>query len=146
MNPDGSLNTGDGMAFFLARYSDDGGVLNNTGGGGSLGLFNDSNLFNATGDDRVVAVEFDTYQNKWDTSPQHVGIDVNNISSVASTSTYTGMLPDGKNLTSNLRMTATVSYDNMTKLLAVDLEIDGTPYYVNRRLRAGEYARARRFW
>ncbi|XP_066381475.1 L-type lectin-domain containing receptor kinase IX.1-like [Miscanthus floridulus] len=145
-NPDGSFNTGGGMAFFLARYSDDdGGVLNNTGGGGgNLGLFNDSSHFNATGDDRVVAVEFDTLPNTWDTSPQHVGIDVNSISSVAST--YTGMDYGNKNLTANLRMTATVRYDNKTKLLAVDLEIDGTAYYVNSTVDLKSVLPGTRYW
>ncbi|GJM99028.1 hypothetical protein PR202_ga16087 [Eleusine coracana subsp. coracana] len=86
-NPDGTYNTGDGMAFFLAPYSTD--VLNITGGdgGGNLGLFNNTNNLNVTGDSSVVAVEFDTFRNYWDDSAQHVGIDVNSIRSKAWTNT-----------------------------------------------------------
>ncbi|TVT96784.1 hypothetical protein EJB05_57995, partial [Eragrostis curvula] len=129
-NPDGSPNTGDGMAFFLALYSSH--VLSSGDGGGLIGLFNDSNKYNATGDAQVVAVEFDTYPNsEWDKTNQHVGIDVNSISSVAYTDTSTRA--SGKNnLTSNIMMTATINYDNRTKLLAVDLDIDGSWYHVNR--------------
>ncbi|TVU09258.1 hypothetical protein EJB05_42715, partial [Eragrostis curvula] len=86
--------------------------------GGLIGLFNDSNKYNATGDGQVVAVEFDTYKNQWDMSYQHVGIDVNNISSVEYTDT-TGQ----NNLTSSIMMTATINYDNRTKYLAVNLDI-----------------------
>ncbi|CAL5088749.1 unnamed protein product [Urochloa decumbens] len=126
---DYNYNIGDGMAFFLASYSDGSNVLgSNVTAGGNLGLFNDTDHFNATGDSRVVAVEFDTYPNDWDDiKSQHIGIDVNSIRSVNST----GMkFPQDKN-TSDLGMTATVQYDNKTKLLAVDLEIDGAPYQVS---------------
>ncbi|TVU09255.1 hypothetical protein EJB05_42712, partial [Eragrostis curvula] len=130
--PWGTDRTGDGMAFFLAPYSVD--VLiasSGAGWGGFLGLFNDSNKYNATGGSQVVAVEFDTYRNKWDNgSDQHVGIDVNSIRSVAYTNTST--LAGGKNnITSNIMMTATIYYNNRTKLLAVDLDIDGASYHVN---------------
>ncbi|CAN6217369.1 unnamed protein product [Urochloa humidicola] len=129
VNPDGSYNAGDGMAFFLASYSDGKNVLGSSGGaGGNLGLFNDMDHFNATGDSRVVAVEFDTFRNVWDTSNQHIGIDVNSIRSV--NSTYTRFL-QLKNLTSDLGMTATVQYDNKTMLLAVDLVIDDATYQVS---------------
>ena len=67
-----SSRTGDGMAFFLAPWpnlSSGGVVLPNaaTTFGEYLYLFNSSNYFNATGDGRVVAVEFDTYSagNNW---------------------------------------------------------------------------------
>ncbi|OEL28353.1 L-type lectin-domain containing receptor kinase IX.1 [Dichanthelium oligosanthes] len=128
-NQDGSYNTGDGMAFFLTSYSDSS-VLPSGGGGGNLGLFSESNRFNATGDGRVVAVEFDTFRNPdWDnTSNQHVGIDVNSIRSVNSTDTG---FRHNKTLTSDLVMVATVQYDNKTKLLAVDLDIDGATYQVS---------------
>ncbi|CAN6217370.1 unnamed protein product [Urochloa humidicola] len=130
VNPDGSYNAGDGMAFFVASYSNGSNVLGSSGGGGgNLGLFNDTDHFNATGDSRVVAVEFDTYPNVWDDiRSQHIGIDVNSIRSVNSTATS---YPQDKNLTSDLVMTATVQYDNKTELLSVDLEIDGAPYQVS---------------
>lgn len=131
-NPDGTFNAGDGMAFFLASYSDSSVLGNSGGGGGNLGLFNDTNHFNATGDSRVVAVEFDTFLNpQWDNSSQHVGIDINSIMSVASEYTDPYDSPGHKNLTSDLWLTATVKYDNKTKLLTVDLDIEGYLYHVN---------------
>ncbi|WVZ51376.1 hypothetical protein U9M48_002528, partial [Paspalum notatum var. saurae] len=104
-----STGWGDGMAFFLAPYSGSS-VLDGSYGGGLLGLFDNADHLNATGSRRVVAVEFDTHLNSpWDASDQHVGIDVNSIKS----------------------MTATVRYDNVTRLLAVDLKIDDHVYRVN---------------
>ncbi|CAN6182008.1 unnamed protein product [Urochloa humidicola] len=125
VNPEGTYNTGDGMAFFLASYSDGSNVLGSSGGGGgNLGLFNDTDHFNATGDSRVVAVEFDTFSNVWDTEiNKHIGIDIDSIRSVNSTST--------SGLTSGMTLTATVQYDNKTKLLAVDLVIDDATYQVS---------------
>jgi hypothetical protein len=128
-NSDGTYNTGDGMAFFLAPYSAND-VLSSGGGGGTLGLFNDNSLFNATGNRSVVAVEFDTYQNLWDDSAQQLGIDVNSIRSVASTNT--SVLGDKvMNLTSDVMMIARINYDNATKLLGVDLDINGSSYHVS---------------
>jgi hypothetical protein len=126
-NRDGSYNTGDSMALFLAPYSAN--VLSNGSGGGTLGLFNDTNRFNATGDSSVVAVEFDTFSNhEWENyttgAGHHVGIDVNSIMSVASTDT--SVAGDKlMNLTSDV-MIARINYDNATKLLAVDLDIHGS--------------------
>jgi hypothetical protein len=79
---------------------------------------------------RIVAVEFDTHRNPEyaDISANHVGIDVNSINSTASTDTTTW---PGKNLTSPNVMTATVKYGNESKLLTVDLLIDGAVYRVN---------------
>ncbi|CAD6255910.1 unnamed protein product [Miscanthus lutarioriparius] len=128
--------TGDGMAFFLAPWpnsnsSTGGGIVlpNATATeGGDLYLFNPSNHFNATGDNRVVAVEFDTFCNVGidNSTTQHIGIDVNSIVSVASTNT-----PGMNNLTSPFTKAAMISYDNVTKMLAVDLQINGTPYALN---------------
>ncbi|KAK3133131.1 hypothetical protein QOZ80_6AG0532750 [Eleusine coracana subsp. coracana] len=129
-NPDGTYNTGDGMAFFLAPYSTD--VLNITGGdgGGNLGLFNNTNNLNVTGDSSVVAVEFDTFRNYWDDSAQHVGIDVNSIRSKAWTNTSV-VGKKAINLASDVTMIARINYDNRTKLLAVDLDINGSSYRVS---------------
>ncbi|WVZ61745.1 hypothetical protein U9M48_011569 [Paspalum notatum var. saurae] len=119
--------TGDGMAFFLAPYGSN--FSGNSTIGGYLDLFNSSNHFNATGDGRVVAVEFDTFHNRaWDnTSDHHVGIDVNSIISVA----YTAIPPGMNNLTSPFTKDAVVYYNNVTKLLAADLRIGNDTYHVS---------------
>uniref|UniRef100_A0A0E0M032 non-specific serine/threonine protein kinase n=1 Tax=Oryza punctata TaxID=4537 RepID=A0A0E0M032_ORYPU len=93
---------GDGMTFFRNQTS---------GGSGDLGLF-----INGTNNLCAVAVEIDTYHNiQWNESQyQHIGIDMNSIESVASTDT---ILP--------------VNYNSSTKLLAVDVRINGTLYHVD---------------
>ncbi|XP_045084821.1 L-type lectin-domain containing receptor kinase IX.1 [Aegilops tauschii subsp. strangulata] len=112
----------DGMAFFLGHYPS-GIPLGSYGG--NLGLFNGSNNKNATGSDRIVAVEFDTFRNlQVDDDDNHVGIDVNSIVSVVSTS------PD-KKLTLGTTMTAEISYENSTEKLSVILWISETSYRIN---------------
>ncbi|CAN6204201.1 unnamed protein product [Urochloa humidicola] len=118
---------GDGMAFFLGHYPSN---VPSTSGGGNLGLFSEgANSMNATGDNRLVAVEFDTFLNTNynDTSDNHMGINVNSLISKAQTNTSV----PGKNLTSGLVMTCQVSYINSTKLLAADLQISDATYHVN---------------
>ena len=110
-----SSRTGDGMAFFLAPWPNlsSGGVLPNadTTFGGYINLFNSSNYLNATGDGRVVAVEFDTFSgdNYWwyNSSSQHIGIDINSIMSMATTDT-----PGMNNLTSPFTKAVMISYNN----------------------------------
>ncbi|KAF7111430.1 hypothetical protein CFC21_111445 [Triticum aestivum] len=127
-------NTGDGMAFFLAHFPS---VISPLSNGGGLGLLpraaNDGGLPNntdATGDSRIVAVEFDTYDNSAyrDINGNHVGIDVNSLISAASTDTTTS---PGENLTSLHVMKATVKYHNESKMLAVHLVIGDALYQVN---------------
>ncbi|CAL4990754.1 unnamed protein product [Urochloa decumbens] len=123
--------SGDGMAFFLAPwpYSSGGVVLANATGGGDLDIFDPSNRFNATGDSRVVAVEFDTFfggDNTWDINGQHIGIDVNSIKSVVTSVTL-----GTNNLTSPFTKAALVRYDNSTKMLTANLQIGDKPYHVN---------------
>ncbi|KAF7045658.1 hypothetical protein CFC21_054742 [Triticum aestivum] len=122
---DGSGGMGDGMAFFLARYPS---RIPPNSYGMNLALFNDSNNLNATGDDRVVAVEFDTYlSSSIDHSNNHVGIDVNSINSKAYKNVTTRL---GSN---NAVVTAEVTYDNRTGVLVARLQIsgDGEWYTVN---------------
>uniref|UniRef100_A0A0D9XCN5 Protein kinase domain-containing protein n=1 Tax=Leersia perrieri TaxID=77586 RepID=A0A0D9XCN5_9ORYZ len=111
---------GDGMTFFLTQYPP--APRNQTySGGGSLGVFHFLNPLPPQY--RTVAVEFDIFQNpEWnDSEYQHVGIDVNSLQSVAST--------DVNNLTTGSTMRATVSYDNSTMLLLVDLNVNATLSY-----------------
>ncbi|XBI23318.1 hypothetical protein VPH35_048591 [Triticum aestivum] len=114
----------DGMSFFLAPFPL---RLPTNSWGANLALFNDSNQFNATGEDRIVAVEFDTYLNRWDHSDNHIGIDVNSIDSRAYVNVTKRLVSD------NAIMTAEISYDNHTGNLAARLQIqgDGPPYDVS---------------
>jgi hypothetical protein len=117
---------GDGMAFFLGHYLS---RIPSVSGGGNLGLFTEGeNSTNATGDNRVVAVEFDTFLNlNYDeTSDNHMGIDTNSLISKE----YTNTSVPGKNLTSGLVMTCQVTYVNSTKRLAADLQIGDVTYHV----------------
>lgn len=115
--------SGDGMAFFLAHHP---GRVPPSSFGRNLGLFNDSTNRNATGDDRVVAVEFDTFENDEleDADGNHVGIDVNSIVSTDSIS------PD-KSIKSGETLAADVAFDNTTETLSVTLWMSGAPYRVS---------------
>lgn len=71
-------NKGDGMAFFLASYPSS--LAPNSGGGG-LGLFGGGSDTTASGSDRFLAFEFDTFNNTWDPSDtyDHIGINMNTM-------------------------------------------------------------------
>ncbi|XP_066392387.1 L-type lectin-domain containing receptor kinase IX.1-like [Miscanthus floridulus] len=121
-----NITAGDGMAFFLGHYPSS---IPTASGGGGLGLFSaGENSTNATGDNRVVAVEFDTFKNTEykDISDNHIGIDINSLISKA----YTDASVPGKNLTSGLVMSCQVSYGNSTKRLTADLQIGDATYHV----------------
>jgi hypothetical protein len=106
-------NKGDGMAFFLVGYPS---RMPDKGDGGALGLT--SRYFDTVqpGENRFVAVEFDTYLNR-DFDPNatydHIGIDVNSIRSV-----QTESLPSFS-LTGN--MTAIVDYNSSSSILSAQL-------------------------
>ncbi|XP_039813804.1 L-type lectin-domain containing receptor kinase IX.1-like [Panicum virgatum] len=119
-------NNGDGMAFFLGHYPSS---IPSASAGANLALFSTgATSTGATGDNRVVAVEFDTYMNAeyMDNSNNHIGIDVNSLISKNSTDTNV----PGKNLTSGLLMTCRIAYDSSKELLAADLQIGDTSYHV----------------
>ncbi|EAZ05444.1 hypothetical protein OsI_27658 [Oryza sativa Indica Group] len=105
-------NKGDGMAFFLVGYPS---RMPDTADGGALGLT--SRTFDAvmSGDNRFVAVEFDTFNNSFDPSAtyDHIGVDVNSIVSV-----QTESLPSFS-LTGN--MAAIVDYNSSSSILSVQL-------------------------
>jgi len=126
--PDNTKNNtaGDGMAFFLGHYPSS---IPTVSFGGCLGLFSaGENSTPATGDNRVVAVEFDTFKNTNydDPSDNHIGIDINSLISKV----YTDTSVPGKNLTSGLVMSCQVSYGNSTKRLTADLQIGDATYHV----------------
>ncbi|CAN6195618.1 unnamed protein product [Urochloa humidicola] len=124
-----TVTSGDGMAFFLAHYPSS---IPSSSAGGNLGLFGQGlPSTNATGDDRVVAVEFDTFLNKqFDASGNHMGIDINSLVSkvYANTTLPAG---GGQTLTSGLVMSCQVSYDNSTQILAADLQIGSERYHIS---------------
>ncbi|KAJ4806607.1 receptor lectin kinase [Rhynchospora pubera] len=72
----------------------------------------------------MVAVEFDTYQNLWDPSKCHVGIDINDISSAV----YE-MIPNCSYI--GKIMTAQISYDHLTQNLSVHLSGDNYDPTIN---------------
>ncbi|KAM3214767.1 hypothetical protein ACQJBY_066993 [Aegilops geniculata] len=116
-------SSGEGMAFFLGHFPSE---IPPQSGGGGLGLL--PAFTNGTGTTRMVAVEFDTLGNSYygGISKNHVGIDVNSMVSTASTP-----ITSTQNLTSSYVMKATVTYHNVSKMLAVDLLIDDALFQVN---------------
>ncbi|KAH7675511.1 Non-specific serine/threonine protein kinase protein [Dioscorea alata] len=82
---------GDGLAFFLTPYSS---TIPENSSGGALGLFEDSKKFNRSANE-IVAVEFDSFQNEWDPSSDHLGININSIVSVTN-KTWPSSMKDGR--------------------------------------------------
>ncbi|XP_062194442.1 L-type lectin-domain containing receptor kinase IX.1-like [Phragmites australis] len=113
-------NKGDGMAFFLSQYPS---VLPPNSGGGALGLCKNCDNNKTAGEDRFVAVEFDTYNNTWDPSAtyDHMGINVNSIVSVANISLESFSLSG--------QMTARVDYNGSTGVMNVELQFPPSPRF-----------------
>jgi hypothetical protein len=121
----GATGVGHGMAFFLAPYTPD---LPQESYDGCLGLFDESKVQNyttvkASGDERFVAVEFDTHMDTWDPSSRHIGFDVNSMDSGGNYK----VLPNGSLADAGV-MSATVVYDNGTRRLAVTLVVGSDTY------------------
>ncbi|ERN18050.1 hypothetical protein AMTRI_Chr13g89510 [Amborella trichopoda] len=108
--------SGDGLAFFLAANS----TIPSKSWGGQLALF-DSSLDNNSVS-RVVAVEFDTYQNEWDPTRNHIGIDINSVVSKASR-------PWNSKLQNGSRSNAWVTYNATTRNLSVFLTQENNPTF-----------------
>lgn len=83
-----------------------------------MGLFNQTTDGNSS--NQMVAVEFDTYQDQWDPSDNHVGIDVNSIVSEKNL-TWSNTMVSGDTLL------ATISYDGSSKDLKVHLKDPQVP-------------------
>ncbi|KAF7134568.1 hypothetical protein RHSIM_Rhsim08G0018000 [Rhododendron simsii] len=98
------------LAFFLCPFN---ATIPTNSSGGALGLFEYSAALTYT-DNQIEAVEFDTFQNNWDPSADHVGIDVNSIDSVA-TVTWNTSIKIGQ--TAN----AWVNYNSTTTTLSAYL-------------------------
>ncbi|CAL9775438.1 unnamed protein product [Musa acuminata subsp. burmannicoides] len=108
---------GDGLAFFLTAYPS---TLPAYSRGAFLGLFSNSSVDSS----RVstVAVEFDTFPNAWDPLADHVGIDIDSITSSA-TVQWNSSLKDGR------RASAWASYDAATHNLSVFLSYERNPAF-----------------
>ncbi|XP_059077096.1 2-acetamido-2-deoxy-D-galactose-binding seed lectin 2-like [Cryptomeria japonica] len=108
---------GDGLAFFMAPFDS---KIPENSKGEWLGLFNETT--NGGFSNRVVAVEFDTYKNDHDPDGNHVGIDVNSITSVkqVSLSSEREFLSNTLN-NGTITWDAWVDYDGSTKQLQVFL-------------------------
>jgi hypothetical protein len=105
---------GDGMAFFLTGYNSQ--MPPNTEGRG-LGLMN-LNTGTAYGEDRFVAVEFNTYTSN-ETS-DHIGIDVNTVKNSVKT---TSLASPGLGGT----MTASINFTSSSRMLVARLHFDYDP-------------------
>ncbi|XP_056161193.1 L-type lectin-domain containing receptor kinase IX.1-like [Syzygium oleosum] len=111
---------GDGITFYIAPFD---AVIPANSSGGYLALFNQSTA-NDTSANCVVAIEFDSFQNEWDPSPDHVGINVNSIVSVTNVSWRTSI----KN---GSIANAWVSYNSTSFNLSVFLTYANDPVFSN---------------
>ncbi|KAJ6315302.1 hypothetical protein OIU78_018733 [Salix suchowensis] len=98
---------GDGLAFFLGPEQLPSVLL----GGESLGLFRTNESLNTT-DNQFVAVEFDIFPNDFDPPGEHVGIDINSMTSVNNI-TWECDIEGGKTTA------ASISYNSSTNNLSV---------------------------
>lgn len=110
-----SSQYGDGLSFFLAPFQAE---IPDNSFAGYLGLFNKSSSNSV--DNQIVAVEFDSYQDIWDPSDDHVGINVNSIVSVASVK-WKSSIKNGS------IANAWVSYNSSTKSMSVFLSYAHNP-------------------
>ncbi|KAM1816055.1 hypothetical protein ACFX16_000504 [Malus domestica] len=109
---------GDGISFFLAPFDS---KIPKNSTGGYLALFSSDSSFNST-KNQIVDVEFDSFQNSWDPSPNHVGINVNSIVSIANVSWKTTMkIGSVRN--------AWVSYNSTSHNLSVFLTYSKNPKF-----------------
>ncbi|XP_039000717.1 L-type lectin-domain containing receptor kinase IX.1-like [Hibiscus syriacus] len=109
---------GDGISFFIAPFDSE---IPPDSSDGYLALFDPNENSNSSGNN-VVAVEFDSFQNKWDPDDNHVGININSIDSVK-TVTWNSSIKDGR------VANAWVSYNSTTKNLSVFLTYAADPIY-----------------
>ncbi|KAI3794455.1 hypothetical protein L1987_37087 [Smallanthus sonchifolius] len=121
MNALNATNYGDGLSFFLMPFEPE---IPPGSFGGYLGLFSPASAFNSS-NNTVVAVEFDSFKNRWDPSDNHVGINVNSIVSVANIS-WDSSIKDGR------IANAWVSYDSSTYNLRVFLSYEENLFFVGR--------------
>ncbi|XP_059650541.1 L-type lectin-domain containing receptor kinase IX.1-like [Cornus florida] len=110
---------GDGLAFFLLPF-DQSDIPSNSDGG-FLGLFSNATAFTPS-ENQIVAVEFDSLNNTWDPSSDHVGINVNSIVSEANVM-WKSSIKNGS------RANAWVSYNSTSHNLSVFLTYAENPIF-----------------
>ena len=110
-----ALHYGNGVAFFLAPA---GFHIPPNSAGGYLGLFNKT--YTESSINQIVHVEFDSYPNEWDPNFEHVGININSVSSSNFTKWNVG-------LHSLDTVDVFISYDSTTKYLSVSWNYEKTP-------------------
>ncbi|KAI3961304.1 hypothetical protein MKX01_007018 [Papaver californicum] len=113
-----NTSIGDGITFFLAA---NGSKIPPDSAGGYLGLVSPQND-NST-KNQIVAVEFDSFKNDWESDDNHVGINVNSITSLA-TVKWKSSIRDGR------KAKAWVSYNSTTQNLSVFLTYADNPVYI----------------
>ncbi|KAM1091519.1 hypothetical protein ACFX13_019291 [Malus domestica] len=118
MNALNDTRYGDGISFFLAPLDS---KIPENSTGGYLALFSSNSNFNST-KNQIVAVEFDSFKNSWDPSPDHVGINVNSIVSVANISWKT-------TIKNGSVANAWVSYNSTSQNLSVFLTYSKNPEF-----------------
>ncbi|KAG7969660.1 hypothetical protein I3843_07G042500 [Carya illinoinensis] len=109
---------GDGLSFFIAPLES---RIPSNSIGGLLGLFSPESALKASLN-KIVAVEFDSFQNSWDPSDNHVGININSIISATNVS-WKSSIKNGK--TAN----AWVCYNSTTQNLSVFLTYADDPVF-----------------
>ncbi|XP_062087301.1 L-type lectin-domain containing receptor kinase IX.1-like [Humulus lupulus] len=109
---------GDGISFFIAPFDSD---IPANSGGGYLALFSAENANDSSQNNPIVAVEFDSYENRWDPSSNHIGINVNSIISERNV-LWNSSIKDGR------VANALVSFNPSTSILGVFLTYNGTPF------------------
>ncbi|XP_073026724.1 L-type lectin-domain containing receptor kinase IX.1-like [Primulina eburnea] len=109
IDSNGRSDFADGITFFLApSYSS----INTIAGGGRIGLNTDNDYSNSSAES-FFAVEFDTFQNYFDPSVPHVGININSMVSIATVDWQ-------NNITLGRENEAWISYNGSSKTLSVN--------------------------
>ncbi|XP_058006537.1 L-type lectin-domain containing receptor kinase IX.1-like [Hevea brasiliensis] len=111
--------SGDGMSFFIAPVDSQ---IPDNSSGGFLALFNNDTALNASKENQIIAVEFDSFKNAWDPDGNHVGILVNSIISVTNV-TWNSSITNGS------QANAWVSYNSTTRNLSVFLTYAQNPVF-----------------
>lgn len=109
---------GDGIAFFIVPYES---TIPTNSTGGFLGLFSSDSAFDPS-KNQVFGVEFDSKQDDWDQSDNHIGINVNSIRSI-------DHLVWNSSMKDNRTANAWITYNSATNNLSVFLTYVRDPIF-----------------